>query len=241
MRVNANIKIAAAIRRVLDRHGDVLETYPEFVREHLVARLDAGASSEVAAYAETLSSSLLERGALVTDAGRFQRDDACLKVFVGHSRAVQCVTALPHGRALSGSDDNTLRLWDLASGRCLRVLKGHARTVKHVAALPDGRALSASGDKTLRLWDLASGECLRVLEGHSDWVSHVAALPDGRALSASADNTLRLWDPTRGDCLAAFTGDDPMISLAVTQKGDIAVVGDHRGRVMVFEIKSMKR
>ena len=44
--MNANIRVAAAIRRVLDRHGDVLETYPQFVHEHLLARLDVGASSE---------------------------------------------------------------------------------------------------------------------------------------------------------------------------------------------------
>ena len=42
--MSANRNIATAIRRVLDRHGDVLEAYPEFVREHILARLDVGAS-----------------------------------------------------------------------------------------------------------------------------------------------------------------------------------------------------
>ena len=81
----------------------------------------------------------------------------CLK---GHSDGVSHVAALPEGRALSVSEDNTLRLWDIASGRRLRVLKGHSGSVRHVAALPDGRALSASSDNTLRLWDIADGKVI---------------------------------------------------------------------------------
>ena len=66
---------------------------------------------------------------------------------------------MPDGkRALSGSDDRTLRLWDLKSGRELRRLEGHSLAVTAVAVLPDGRrALSGSHDGTLRLWDLEPG------------------------------------------------------------------------------------
>ena len=70
-------------------------------------------------------------------------------------------------RALSASRDNTLRLWDLATGATLRVLEGHSSGVTHVASLGDERALSASGDGTLRPWDLRTGATLRVFDGHS--------------------------------------------------------------------------
>jgi WD40 repeat protein len=64
-------------------------------------------------------------------------------------------------RALSGSADQTLRLWDLATGATLRTLEGHTSGVRAVAVLADGsRALSGSYDHTLRLWDLVTGECL---------------------------------------------------------------------------------
>ncbi len=72
-------------------------------------------------------------------------------------------------RALSWSEDRTLRLWDLASGES-RALEGHSDRVTGAVVLADGaRALSWSADGTLRLWDLASGES-RALEGHSDRV-----------------------------------------------------------------------
>ncbi|HEX5845919.1 MAG TPA: hypothetical protein VFY53_06495, partial [Rhodoplanes sp.] len=49
-------------------------------------------------------------------------------------------------RALSGSDDYTLRLWDLVTGES-RALAGHTSWVNAVAVLPDGRrALSGSDD-----------------------------------------------------------------------------------------------
>ena len=75
----------------------------------------------------------------------------------------------PDGRrAVSASEDKTLKVWDLESGRALRTLEGHSDWVNGVAVTPDGRrAVSASWDKTLKVWDLESGRALRTLEGHS--------------------------------------------------------------------------
>ena len=87
-------------------------------------------------------------------------------------RSVYSVAWSPDGQhALSGSDDTTVRLWEVESGRCLRVLEGHTDRVWSVAWSPDGQhALSGSDDKTVRLWEVESGRCLRALEGHSDSV-----------------------------------------------------------------------
>ena len=64
------------------------------------------------------------------------------------------VAFAPDGRsALSGSDDKTLRLWDLANGSTIDTFTGHTDDVDLVAFAPDGRtALSGSADKTLILW-----------------------------------------------------------------------------------------
>ena len=103
----------------------------------------------------------------------------------------------PDGRtALSGSDDKTLKLWDLATGKEIRTFTGHTNSVYSVAFSPDGRtALSGSDDKTLKLWDLATGKEIRTFTGHTSMVYSVAFSPDGRtALSGSDDKTLKLWD-----------------------------------------------
>ncbi|KAL8368082.1 hypothetical protein RB599_003809 [Gaeumannomyces hyphopodioides] len=125
----------------------------------------------------------------------------------GHSNSVRSVTFSPDGQRLaSASDDNTVKLWDTATGACLQTLKGHRNWVWSVAFSPDGQRLaSASADNTVKLWDAATGACLKTLKGHSGWVWSVAFSPDGQRLaSASYDNTVKLWDAATGACLTTL-------------------------------------
>jgi WD40 repeat protein len=151
------------------------------------------------------------------------------QILVGHRGPITAVAVLADGRrALSGSEDKTLRLWDLATGETLRTLEGHSNSVAAAAVLADGRrALSGSWDKTLRLWDLATGETLCTLEGHTSWVSSAAVLADGsRALSGSWDKTLRLWDLATGETLRTLEGRTRGVSaVAVLADGRRALSG----------------
>src|SRR5262245_11812940 len=61
-------------------------------------------------------------------------------------------------RVLSGSDDDTIKLWDAATGALIRTFEGHSGWVSSVAFSADGaRVLSGSRDKTIKLWDAATG------------------------------------------------------------------------------------
>ncbi|MGO8901686.1 MAG: WD40 repeat domain-containing protein [Isosphaeraceae bacterium] len=99
-------------------------------------------------------------------------------------------------RALSGSDDWTMRPWNTETGQELKRFKGHTGSVTVVALSADGsRGLSGSGDDwTMRLWDTGTGQELKCFVGHTDGVSGVALSADGRrALSGSLDGTMLFW------------------------------------------------
>jgi WD40 repeat protein/serine/threonine protein kinase len=124
--------------------------------------------------------------------------------WTGHRHAVTCLAlSLDGTRAVSGSKDRTVKVWDVPSGRCLNTLRGHDGSVWSVWLSDDGRhALSGSQDQTVKVWDLAAGRCVRTLHGHRGAVWSVCRTAAGRfAWSASWDGTLRLWEAGTGRCL----------------------------------------
>jgi WD40 repeat protein len=165
-----------------------------------------------------------------------------IRTFEGHTSSVRAVTVTPDGRrAVSGSTDRTLRLWDLESGQTIHTLKGHTNFVMAVALTPDGRrAVSGSDDQTLRFWDLESGQTLRTLKGHTGSVWAVAVTPDGRrAVSGSDDQTLRFWDLESGQTLRTLKGHTGSVdAVAVTLDGRRAVSGSDDQTLRLWDLES---
>src|SRR5262249_41635743 len=106
------------------------------------------------------------------------REEVILK---GHQGPVLSVAVMPDsGRIVSGSADNTVRIWDAKTFVELAQLKGHEGSVLSVAVTPDGsRIISGSADKTVRVWDAKTFVELAQLKGHERSVLSVAVTPDG--------------------------------------------------------------
>ena len=111
-------------------------------------------------------------------------------------------TATADADADADADDQTVRIWDPATGRQLRALTGHAGGVSAVAIAPDGSWLATAGgyDQTVWIWDPATGRQLRALTGHTGRVGAVAIAPDGSWLATAGgyDQTVWIWDPATG-------------------------------------------
>ena len=124
------------------------------------------------------------------------------QVLQGHEQGVRTVAFSPDGRHIvSGSDDETIRLWDAQTGGQVgNPLKGHTDFITSVAFSPDGRHIvSGSRDETIRLWDAQTGGQVGNFQGHTSFVSSVVFSPDGRHIvSGSWDKTIRIWDAQTG-------------------------------------------
>jgi WD40 repeat protein len=163
-----------------------------------------------------------------------------VRTFTGHQHWVQALAVTPNGRyALSGSDDRTLKLWDLTTGQPHLTLTGHAGSVCAVAIFPDGnRAVSGSHDGTMRLWELATGQQLACCTEHEYPVCALAVTPDGRhVLSGSLDGSLKLWNLSSGRPILSFADRWSCVSsLAITPDGDRAISAFFDGTLKLWDL-----
>ncbi|MEH2136213.1 WD40 repeat domain-containing protein, partial [Nostoc sp.] len=131
-----------------------------------------------------------------------------IKTLTGHSSGVYSVVFSPDGKTLaSGSEDKTIKLWDVSTGKAIKTLTGHSSWVLSVVFSPDGKTLACgSDDKTIKLWDVSTGKAIKTLTGHSSWVKSVVFSPDGKTLaSGSDDKTIKLWDVSTGKAIKTLT------------------------------------
>ncbi|XP_070271421.1 F-box/WD repeat-containing protein 7 isoform X2 [Myotis yumanensis] len=126
------------------------------------------------------------------------------KVLKGHDDHVITCLQFCGNRIVSGSDDNTLKVWSAVTGKCLRTLVGHTGGVWS-SQMRDNIIISGSTDRTLKVWNAETGECIHTLYGHTSTV-RCMHLHEKRVVSGSRDATLRVWDIETGQCLHVLMG-----------------------------------
>jgi WD40 repeat protein len=127
-------------------------------------------------------------------------------------------------RAVSGSLDTTLRIWDLEGKVPLRILEGHTGAVSAAAISGNGMravsaAVSATWDATLRIWDLEREAPPRVLKGHTDQFMALALSSDGRRAVSGIYKTVGAWD-LEGNAPPRALGSHSRWVRAVAMSGD---------------------
>ena len=150
-------------------------------------------------------------------------------VLEGHKSSVNSVAFSPDGKTLaSGSNDNTIRLWNVETGETIRTLTGHRSSVRSVAFNPVGQTLaSGSYDKTIRLWDVTTGETVKTYRENTAEINSLAFSPDGQVLASGKSGFggtyIRLWDISLGVGVGWY--DSSVWSVAFNPNGKILASG----------------
>lgn len=178
-------------------------------------------------------------------------ESSCVYTFDSH---VDEITALSFdsGNLVSGSQDRTIRQWDLTSGKCLQTIDisfagrisqssslgsttmlTPTETSPVIGALQCFDAALATGTKDgiVRLWDLRSGQIVRTLEGHTDAITALK-FDSKNLVTGSLDRSVRIWDLRTGTLADAFAYDSPVLSLDFDLQNIVVATGEEAIKVV---------
>ncbi|KAF7344134.1 Mycorrhiza-induced WD40-repeat domain protein [Mycena venus] len=130
-------------------------------------------------------------------------------------------------RVISGSGDETVRIWNAMTGEMRAELEGHTGPVNSVAFSQDSsRIVSGSDDKTVRIWNAMTGEMQAELKGHAG---------GGQIVSGSDDETARIWNAATGDMQVELEGHTGKVnSVAFSQDSSRVVSGSGDKTVRIW-------
>ena len=171
----------------------------------------------------------------------------------GHQAVVNSVAFTPDGgrdsagaasssaRRLRSCTDNTVRLWDLESGKEIRSYLELTAMVTSVAVSPDGHwVLAASVEGGVQVWDLETARPIMRVAKRLPHIFAILLSRDGQQVfTASADKVVRLWDVVSGERVNRYSGHRREVtSLALSPDGRLLLTGSNDSYVRLFEVGS---
>ncbi|KAJ1511722.1 Transducin (beta)-like 3 [Coelomomyces lativittatus] len=176
----------------------------------------------------------------------------CVCALSGHSEAVGAVVFinLPTPRLLTGSQDRTIKCWDLDplikkklshEPYATYSFKAHDKDINAISVSPHGQWFaSASQDKTVKIWSVANGELIGVCQGHKRGVWKCDFAPLEQILATcSGDKTIKLWNLKDFSCIRTFEGhSSSIVSVRFISYGSQLLSTDADGLLKLWTIKA---
>lgn len=166
------------------------------------------------------------------------------RVIAGHTGWVRCAAVEPGNEWFAtGSNDRTIKIWDLATGNIKLTYTGHVSSVRDICVSARHPYLFSAGeDKTVKCWDLEQNRVVRHYHGHISAVNSVKMHPTLDILfSAGRDSAVRVWDMrTRQNVLNLSGHAAPIADMAVQSVDPQVITASHDCTVRLWDLAAGK-
>ena len=180
----------------------------------------------------------------LVEGGESYDDIANFKIGSGHSDYVRSVAFSHDGKFIvSGSDDNSMKLWSVEEKKLVYTYEGHSGSVMSVAFSADGKFIvSGSVDNSVKLWSVEERRLIYTYEGHSSHVTSVAFSPDGKFIvSGSGDKSVTLWSVEERRLVYTYQGHSSWVrSVAFSPDGKFIVSGSGDKSVKLWSVEERR-
>ena len=148
---------------------------------------------------------------------------ACVKTLLGHTNKIVSLIELESGRLVSGSYDNTIRIWDLNDKNGNEQIINESERILSLLEFERNKILSGTGDNSINLWDLDNPEkMIFSFKGHELWVNALVKCDSNYFASASNDSKIKIWDYYKRECVSTLKGHvDCILSLILLRNRNL--------------------
>jgi WD40 repeat protein len=219
------------IKILNDSRGIILEMSKMDENQEFVSKRDISSSLKVL----PLLTGSLESGRISSKSGK-----GLEIILEGHESFVNCVAFTSDNKYIvSGSWDETIRIWNMIEKKEEGILEGHTSGVTSLAITTDNKYIISAGDKTIRIWNFEERKQESVLKGHTDPVRAVAVTSDRKYIvSTGLDKTVRIWNlQTRLEEAVLEGHSDYVTCISITSDDKYAVSGSVDKSLRVWNLK----
>ena len=131
----------------------------------------------------------------------------------GHKESIECLECISTSKIASGSDDHTIKIWNLGNGKCFQkitTLSLHTEDITALCSLKPNIMVSGSMDHSLVAWDLEGFIQPKVLLGHSSYIVGIVTINcynNLHIISGEYKGILMAWNIEEGICIVRLQGE----------------------------------
>ena len=111
----------------------------------------------------------------------------------GHNNVINTLCVLPDNRLASGSQDNTIKIWNLETYQCDTTIVEEG-PIKELCLLPTDDLVVGLNNGKIKIWNIKTNKCMETLNEHNAAIIGLFLLPDGSLISASKDGNIKIWE-----------------------------------------------